>query len=83
MAGICLGVLYGGKTAIGVNPIGTRVKAVARIEGFAAPAPTAEGVAPPPPDPGEALPKKQVFWISIYFELDKAVHHIGSPSPNS
>ena len=61
MAGICLGVLYGGKTAIGVRPRGTRVRAVAKIEGFAAPAPTAEGVAPPPPDPGEALPKKQGF----------------------
>ena len=75
MAGICLGVLYGGKTAIGVNPIGTRVKAVARIEGFAAPAPTAEGVAPPPPDPGEELPKETGV-------LNKHVHQCQIHNPD-
>ena len=31
MAGIVLGVLYGGKTAIGVNPRGTRLRAVASV----------------------------------------------------
>ena len=61
MAGICLGVLYGGKTAIGFRPRGARVRAVDRVEGLAAPSPTAEGAAPPPTDPGEALPKIQVF----------------------
>ena len=57
MAGICLGVLYGGKTAIGFRPRGTRVRVFDRVEELAAPAPTTEGVAPPPADPGEALPK--------------------------
>ena len=57
-AGIVLGVLYGGKTAIGVNPRGTSVRAIARVCGEAAPAPTAEGDAPPPRAPGAAFPMK-------------------------
>ena len=55
-AGISLGVLYGGKTAMAARPAGTRARAVARFAGVAAPAPTAEGVAPPPALPGAALP---------------------------
>ena len=55
-AGICLGLVYGGKTAIAARPAGTRARAVARVAGVAAPAPTAEGVAPPPALPGAALP---------------------------
>ena len=57
-AGIVLGVLYGGKTAIGVNPGGTSVRAVARVCGVAAPAPTTDGDAPPPRVPGAAFPMK-------------------------
>ena len=57
-AGIVLGVLYGGKTAMGVNPRGTSVRAVARVCGSAAPAPTTEGDAPPPGAPGAVLPMK-------------------------
>ena len=57
-AGIFLGVLYGGKTAIGVNPGGTSVRAVARVCGVAALAPTTEGGAPPPGVPGAAFPMK-------------------------
>ena len=57
-AGIVLGVLYGGKTAIGVNPGGTSVRAVARVCGVAAPAPTTEGDAPPPRVPGAEFPMK-------------------------
>ena len=59
-AGIVLGVLYGGKTAMGVNPRGTSVRAVARVCGAAAPAPapTTEGDAPPPGAPGAAFPMK-------------------------
>ena len=34
-AGIVLWVLYGGKTAIGVNPGGTSVRAVERVGGVA------------------------------------------------
>ena len=56
IAGIVLGVLYGGKTAMGVNPRGTSVRAVARVCGVAAPTPTAEGDAPPPGVPGAAFP---------------------------
>ena len=51
-AGIVLGVLYGGKTATGVNPRGTSVRAIARVCGVAAPAPATEGDAPPPGVPG-------------------------------
>ena len=57
-AGIFLGVLYGGKTAMGVNPRGTSVRAVARVCGEAAPEPTAEGDAPPPGAPVTGLPMK-------------------------
>ena len=57
-AGIVLGVLYGGKTAMGVNPRGTSVRVVARVCGAAAPAPTTEGDAPPPGAPGAAFPMK-------------------------
>ena len=57
-AGIVLGVLYGGKTAIGVNPGGTSVRAFARVCGVAAPAPTTEGDAPPPRVPGAGFPMK-------------------------
>ena len=53
---ISLGVLYGGKTAMAARPTGTRARAVARFAGVAAPAPTAEGAAPPPALPGGALP---------------------------
>ena len=38
------------------RPAGTRARAVARVVGVAAPAPTAEGVAPPPALPGGGLP---------------------------
>ena len=38
------------------RPAGTRARAVARFAGVAAPAPTAEGVAPPPALPGGGLP---------------------------
>ena len=55
-AGIVLGVLYGGKTAMGVNPRGTSVRAVVSICGAAAPAPTIKGDAPPPGAPGAAFP---------------------------
>ena len=58
-AGIVLWVLYGGKTAIGVNPGGTSVRAIARVCGVAAPAPTAEGNAPPPGAPGTGFPMKR------------------------
>ena len=58
-AGIVLGVLYGGKTAIGVNPGGTSVRAIARVCGVAAPAPTTEGNAPPPGAPGTGFPMKR------------------------
>ena len=51
-------MLYGGKTAIGVNPGGTSVRAVARVCGVAALAPTTEGGAPPPGVPGAAFPMK-------------------------
>ena len=57
-AGIVLGVLYGGKTAIGFCPGGTSVRAVARVCDVAAPAPTTEGDAPPPRVPGSGFPKK-------------------------
>ena len=57
-AGIVLGVLYGGKTAIAVNPGGTSVRAFARVCGVAAPAPTTDGDAPPPGAPGAAFPMK-------------------------
>ena len=72
-AGIVLGVLYGGKTAIGINPGGTNDKAVARVCGAAAPAPTADGAAPPPGAPGTGFPmgKKSLHFRKIYkcFEL--------------
>ena len=55
-AGNVLGVLYGGKTAMGVNPRGTSVRAVARVCGAAAP--TTEGDAPPPGAPGAGFPMK-------------------------
>ena len=48
--------MYGGITAIAARPAGTRARAVARFAGVAAPAPTAEGVAPPPALPGGGLP---------------------------
>ena len=57
-AGIILGVLYGGKTAMGVNPRGSSVRAVARVCGAAAPAPTIVGDAPPPEAPGAAFPMR-------------------------
>ena len=58
MAGIVLGVLQGGKTAIGINPRGTRLRAVASVSVLGPSAPTAEGEAPPPGAPGAALPSK-------------------------
>ncbi len=43
---------------MGVNPRGNSVRAVARVCGLAAPAPTVEGDAPPPGAPGDAFPIK-------------------------
>ena len=59
IAGIVLGVLYGGKTAMGVNPRGTSVRAIARVCGVAALAPSSEGDAPPPGAPGTGFPMKR------------------------
>ena len=57
-AGIVLGVLYGGKTAIAVRPIGTNARAVISVWGLAmAPLPAINvGGAPPPWPPGGGLP---------------------------
>ena len=58
-AGTVLGVLYGGNTAIAVNPTGTRERAEIRVWGLAmAPPPKiAVGGAPPPRPPGGVFPK--------------------------
>ena len=68
-AGIVLGVLYGGKTAIAVNPGGTRLRAVARVWVLGASAPTAVGGAPPPASPGATLPVINHVKIRQYYTL--------------
>ena len=75
-AGVVLGVLYGGKTATGVNPRGTSVRAIARVCGIVAPAPTSEVDAPPPGAPGTGFPmkRKQTLFNKKTSTFEESLH---------